>query len=399
MFGRCNLPCIVQKFGGTSVSTLERIKNVAEIVASARKKSCGIAVVVSAMAGVTNKFVGYVNNLNIYEGDPEYDCVVSSGELVTSGLMAIALKNLGINARSYASWQVPIYTNDSYGHAVIQKIDSGNLQNDISCGIVPVVCGFQGVSSENRITTLGRGGSDLTAVAVSAAINADLCEIYSDVDGVYTIDPNFYPEAKKIEKMNFYEMLEMSSYGAKVLQEQSVDYAMSKNVTIRVASSFVDNGGTIISENISAKFFRGLAVTHNLSQIKIFHDNQLNLDGIITLLKKHFIRAELLKSNESNMAILMIDKKKTILALEILKNSGLASSVKQEISRGRFSQVSVIGSAFSADVCARLSKVLDDKKINVLNASTFDYRIGFVIPSDQLLNAISVLHKYCELDK
>ncbi|MDR1560814.1 MAG: aspartate kinase [Holosporaceae bacterium] len=393
------MSCIVKKFGGTSVATLERIKNVANIIADSLGKKHTVVAVVSAMAGVTNKFVNYINNLDTYEGDPEYDCVVSSGELVTSGLLAIALKNLGINAKSYASWQVPIFTDNNHGRAIIQKIDPVNLQSDISCGIVPVICGFQGVSPDNRVTTLGRGGSDLTAVAISSAINADLCEIYSDVDGVYTVDPNLYPEAKKIEEVSFCEMLEMASYGAKVLQEQSVDYAMNKNVTIRVASSFIDNGGTIISKNIPMKHFRGLAITHNLSQMKISYGSDSNLKDIIALLKKNFIRVEILHDKGSNKTIFMIDRKKAMVALKILRDSGLTPFAKQEFPKKHFSQISVIGSSFSESVCKKLSNALEDEKINVFSCSIFDYRINVIIPSDQLLNAIRVLHQYCELDK
>ncbi|MDR1335162.1 MAG: aspartate kinase, partial [Holosporaceae bacterium] len=192
------MPCVVQKFGGTSVATLERICNVADIIARTVKlRHKKPVVVVSAMAGVTNKFVKFVNEMGVFEGDAEYDQVVSSGELVTAGLVAIALRRVGIAARSFAAWQVPIVTDANYGHSVINHVCPTNIMASLEGGAVPVICGFQGINAENKITTLGRGGSDLTAVAVASAVAAEQCEIYSDVDGVYTMDPNFFPEARK----------------------------------------------------------------------------------------------------------------------------------------------------------------------------------------------------------
>jgi aspartate kinase len=390
------LSCIVQKFGGTSVATLERVKSVAGIIASFRKKKHDIVAVVSAMAGVTNKFVNYMNSLDIYEGDPEYDSVVSSGEQVTSGLLAVALKNLGLEAKSYASWQVPIFTNDAHGNATIQKVDPASLKKDISAGIIPVISGFQGVSQENRITTLGRGGSDLTAVAVASAVNADLCEIYSDVDGVYTVDPNLYPEAKKIDRISYREMLEMASQGAKVLQAQSVDCAMRKNIVVRVASSFIDNGGTIISKDISSRSICGLAVTHNLASLKISHNQEEDLKCIIALLEKNFIRVEIFQNHDPLRTSVIMDKKKMIMAMNLLRSCSLVLDFKQEMIRRHFSFLNVVG-LISAEMREELSQLLRRKKIETFGSYHADYRIGFVISTDQLLNAITVLHKHCGL--
>jgi aspartate kinase len=387
----------VQKFGGTSVATLERIKNVADIVARSHKNGRSVVAVVSAMAGVTNKFIGYVQNLNACEGDPEYDHVASSGELVTAGLLAIALKNLGLNAKSYSAWQVPIFTNGNYGCATILKIDPQNLKNDIANGVIPVICGFQGVSPENRITTLGRGGSDLTAVAVASAVDADLCEIYSDVDGVYTVDPNLYHEARRIEGVNYYEMLEMASQGAKILQEQSVDYAMKKRVVVRVASSFVDNGGTIISEKIPPRDFRGLAITPSLSLIKVSH--KADDASILRLLEKHFIRAEILKSGESEKTSLLLDKKKAIIAINVLKSCEFVRNVKQIAVRRPSSQISVIGSSISEKIGKTLANVLETAKIDTFGLSITDHKVNLIISGDKLLESIALLHKYCGLEK
>jgi aspartate kinase len=351
------------------------------------------------MAGVTNKFIGYMNSLGIYEGDPEYDSVVSSGELVTSGLLAVALKNLGLKAKSYASWQVPIFTSDTHGNAIIQKVDSISLKKDISAGIIPVISGFQGVSSENRITTLGRGGSDLTAVAVASAVDADLCEIYSDVDGVYTVDPNLYPEAKKIDRINYREMLEMASQGAKILQAQSVNYAMNRNVVVRVASSFVDDGGTIISGDVSSRPVCGLAVIHNLALLEVYYGCEGDLNDIMELLEKNFIRAEIFQNHNSLSASIIVDKKKVVTAMHVLKNCGLTLNFKQKMIRRHFSSLNVVGVLVSEEIGEELSQLLRSKKIEIFGNYHTDHRISFVISTDQLLSAVAVLHKHCGLDQ
>ena len=394
------MTCIVQKFGGTSVATLERINNVADIVAKSKAKGTDIIVVVSAMAGVTNKFVEYVQNLNASEGDPEYDQVVSSGESVTAGLLAIALKNRGLNARSYASWQVPIKTDDRHGRATISDVEVENLQRDLKNGIVPVVCGFQGLSPENRITTFGRGGSDLTAVAVASAVEADLCEIYSDVDGVYTVDPNIYPDAKKLEHVNYGEMLKMAAQGAKVLQEQSVSYAMRKNVIIRVASSFIDGAGTIISGEISSKPFIGLAVTHNLSHIRVAYASAEDLEKIKNLLEFNHIDFSILKQNQcKNKITIVVDKRKDWITVNLLKNSESVVSVKREVARRHLSKISVIGRDCSEKNCIETVEAMKNIKLEVINPSVGDYQTDFLVSSSQLTEAISFLHQYCGLDK
>ncbi len=389
------MSCVVQKFGGTSVSTLERIKNVADIVLRSTAKYENVVVVVSAMAGVTNKFIRYVSDMKVFEGDPEYDSVVSSGELVTSGLMAIALKNIGIKARSYTSWQVPIITDNNHGCAMIQSIDPSNINRDLKKGIVPVVCGFQGISNENKITTLGRGGSDLTAVAIASAIKADLCEIYSDVDGVYTVDPNLYSDAKKIDSINYEEMLEMASQGANILQERSVDYARKNNVTVRVASSFIDTGGTIISSKAKSLSFCGIAVTHNLSQIIVAYKKEEDFLNLSCYLEKEFSRSEIFKNSDANKANIMIDRKENRKIINLLKRCDFIESVKQEVVRKHFSKISVVGSFVCKEIADDFTEELKRNKIESCGYTLKDYRLNFIIPSNQLLNSISVLHKYC----
>jgi aspartate kinase len=393
------LSCVVQKFGGTSVATIDRIKNVANIVAKAKCKYDNVAVVVSAMAGVTNKFVEYANDLQAFEGDPEYDSVVSSGELVTSGLMSIALKNAGINSRSYASWQVPIFTDSNYGMAKISNVDPKNILKDFSCGIVPVVCGFQGITQEQRVTTLGRGGSDLTAVALAAAINANMCEIYSDVDGVYTADPNLYTDARRIDSINYGEMLEMASNGAKVLQEQSVNYAMQNKVVVRVASSFIDTSGTIISSNPSPGPFCGISVLHNLAQIVVTYEKNGNFSDLLSMLEKNAIHAEIFKNEIPQKSTLMVDKKITPAVITSLKKCSFITNVKHEISRKHFSKISVIGSCINDTITSEITAELRKHKIDSFGNSSKRYVTNFIILSSQLLNAVAVLHKYCGLSK
>lgn len=392
------MSCIVQKFGGTSVATLERIQHVADIIARTYRAGNQVLAVVSAMAGVTNRFVEYAHNLHACEGEPEYDSVVSSGELVTSGLLAIALKNLGIDARSYASWQVPISTDNNYGQAKILHVDNRNLLHDIDNGIIPVISGFQGVSSEHKITTLGRGGSDLTAVAVAASVKADICEIYSDVDGIYTVDPNLYSDARKIDQISDIEMLEMSAHGAKVMQERSVDYAMQKNVTIKVVSSFVDNGGTIISKSIAPKKFSGLAVAQHLARIHIVCVANDNCHKIDSLLAQHFIRAEVCEPRNSKEHDILIDKEKVATAINVLNNCDFVTEARQEVIRKGCSRISVIGKCNTDSVVSELVHVLNRNHIDVLAMSYATYRINFVIAVEQLMSAISILHKYCGLE-
>ncbi|MDR3156204.1 MAG: aspartate kinase [Holosporaceae bacterium] len=391
---------IVQKFGGTSVATLERIRNVADIVARTVKlQKKNPVVVVSAMAGVTNKFIKFVNEMGIFEGDAEYDQVVSSGEFVTAGLVAIALRNVGIGARSFAAWQVPIITDANYGRAVIGSIDPNGIRKNLENGVVPVICGFQGISPEKKITTLGRGGSDLTAVAVASAIAAELCEIYSDVDGVYTTDPNFFPEARKIEEISYQEMLEMSMHGAKVLQAQSVEYARRHNMVIRVASSFVDNGGTTISHKISPKPFCALAVTHNLSFIKIVHEKEGDIDEIVKILQMHVVQVihKKILQNGSHKFIIVVDKKQTDFIMNLLSGMSFVSSVGREMVRKSFSQINVIGTAALANVSNHLIGELKKSRIDAFIGSSSPFRIGLIVPSDKLIDAVDALHKYCGL--
>ncbi|MBE6447299.1 MAG: aspartate kinase [Alphaproteobacteria bacterium] len=385
---------IVQKFGGTSVATLERIKHVAEIIAKTREIADVVAVV-SAMAGVTNKFVNYVYDLGGREGDPEYDFVVSSGEIVTAGLLATALKSLGVVSRSYAGWQVPIITSNRFGSAFIQSVDPSDLEMDLKKGVVPVVCGFQGIDENNRITTLGRGGSDLTAVAISDAVKAERCDIYSDVDGVYTVDPNLYAKARRLRSISYNEMLEMSAFGAKVLQEQSVAYALEKNVKVRVASTFVENDGTIICHNVTDKKFCGLAVQHNVVQVKIFHNNVEKV--IQNELSSHFIRYDVLQSGDGKFSIIM-DRKRLATARQILSSIEGVINIKQEMVRRHCSRISVIGRDLNNDDVNEIRSLVNASGIEVFCCSKSRYGINLVLLTEHLLKAVDILHRNCGLE-
>ena len=237
---------IVQKFGGTSVGDMDRIRNVAKRVKSEVDAGHEVAVVVSAMSGTTNQLVQWASEIGPMHDAREYDTIVATGEQVTVGLLSIALQNIGIDARSWLGWQIPIRTDNLHGSARIDEIDSTKMRERLAQGQVAVVAGFQGIGPDGRITTLGRGGSDTSAVALAAALDADRCDIYTDVDGVYTTDPRIAPKAKKLDSITFEEMLEMASLGAKVLQTRSVAMAMRHNVNLQVRSSFSDIPGTFV---------------------------------------------------------------------------------------------------------------------------------------------------------
>lgn len=279
---------LVQKYGGTSVGTLDRINSVAKRIKTSIEQGHQVVIVVSAMAGVTNQLVSYANSVHSYEGDREYDVIISSGEQIAAGLIAMSLKNLGLDAKSYMAWQLPIITDTNHGQANILDVYVDKIIADIDLGVIPIICGFQGVSRLDEVTTIGRGGSDLTAVAVAAALKADVCEIYSDVDGVYTADPNKISSAKLIKSINYNEMLEFSLNGAKVLQGKAIDYAMKHNVKIRAASSFINSHGTLVSANKSMD--RDIIGICSSSSLVNFNVSCSKIEKIVDTLNDNFIR-------------------------------------------------------------------------------------------------------------
>ena len=265
---------VVQKYGGTSMGTIERIRNVAKRVAKTYDAGNDMVVVVSAMSGETNKLVALANDVCEFPDAREYDVLVASGEQVSIALLAMCLKSMGYKAKSYHGWQVPIITDSVFSKARIEKIDDAKMRADLKDGDILIVAGFQGVDSEGNVTTLGRGGSDTSAVALAAALKADVCEIYTDVDGVYTTDPNICSDARKIEKVSYDEMLELASLGAKVLQIRSVEFAKKYDVDVHVRSSFNDNPGTMVTKedkDMEAVLVSGIAYDKNEAKIAVMH--------------------------------------------------------------------------------------------------------------------------------
>ncbi|MDZ3838883.1 MAG: aspartate kinase, partial [Rhodospirillales bacterium] len=263
---------LVQKFGGTSVADIDRIKAVALRVKRSVDEGNQVAVVVSAMAGVTNQLVGYVSAISPLHDAREYDVVVASGEQVTAGLMALALQELGITSRSWLGWQLPLRTDDAHGRARIEAVETDEIARRMAAGEVPVLAGFQGRAEDGRITTLGRGGSDTSAVALAAALRADCCDIYTDVDGVYTSDPRIVARARKLERITYEEMLEMASLGAKVLQTRAVELAMRYAVRLQVLSSFEDVPGTLVvgeDEIVEQELVSGIAYSRDEAKITL----------------------------------------------------------------------------------------------------------------------------------
>ena len=263
---------IVQKYGGTSVGTIERIEAVAQKVAAARKRGDDVVVVVSAMSGETNRLIALANQIDDRPDPREMDVLVSTGEQVTIALLCMALKKIGCPARSYTGGQIRILTDHAHGKARIQEIDDAPVRADLKAGLVVVVAGFQGVDEDGNITTLGRGGSDTTAVAMAAALQADECQIFTDVDGVYTTDPRVEPKARRLDRITFEEMLEMASLGSKVLQIRSVEFAGKYNVPLRVLSSFEEGGGTLITfedDGMEEAKIAGIAFTRDEAKLTI----------------------------------------------------------------------------------------------------------------------------------
>lgn len=398
---------IVAKFGGTSVADVKRIEGAAGKVAREVALGHKVAVVVSAMSGVTNQLVDYCNQVSQLHDAREYDVVVASGEQVTSGLMAMALQKLGVPARSWLGWQVPVHTNDVHGKARIQSIDTVELLKRLNAGEVAVIPGFQGMAPDGRVTTLGRGGSDTSAVAVAAALNADRCDIYTDVDGVYTTDPRIVPQAKKIARIAYEEMLELASVGAKVLQTRSVEIAMKKNVNLQVLSSFDDAigsdlPGTLVTteDNImEQELVTGVAYTRDEAKVtligvpdvpgvaaKIFSplaDAAVNVDMIVQNISADG------KTTDVTFTVPRADLPRTH---ETIKKMDLKyARLETSDSVAKISVVGV-GMRSHAGVANTMFKTLAAKGINIQVISTSEIKISVLIEQDYVELAVRSLH-------
>jgi len=400
---------IVMKFGGTSVANMERIRIVAERVKKETEAGNQVAVVVSAMSGTTDQLVAWTAEASPLHDAREYDAVVSSGEQITAGLLALALQNIDVSARSFLGWQVPIKTNNNHGSARIKDIDATLMIDRLEDNIVCVMAGFQGVSDDNRITTLGRGGSDTSAVALAAALKADRCDIYTDVAGVYTTDPRIVPAARKLDKITYEEMLEMASLGAKVLQTRSVAMAMNHGVRLQVLSSFEDTPGTLVvdeDEIVEKQVVSGIAYAKNEAKITLVGvENTPGIAGeIFGPLAQGNINVDMIIQNISE------DGKKTALtftvpendmdkALNILKAMGHVKYDKL-ISDTNVVKISVIGVGMRshAGIAARMFETLAKKGINIQVISTSEIKISVLIRAEYYELAVRALHTAFGLD-
>ena len=401
---------IVQKFGGTSVANTERFQAVADLVVDSINSGTNVAVVVSAMAGETQRLINLAKELQETPDPREYDALVSSGEQVSAALLAIALKERNFLSKSYTAHQLGLVTDNSHGRARINSIDTSALKKDIESGVVPVITGFQGVNSSGDITTLGRGGSDTTAVALAVALKANECQIFTDVDGVYTTDPNVYKKAKKIEKICFEEMLELSSLGAKVLQIRSVEFASKYEMPIRVLSSFDSSGGTLITKeenSLESAIISGITCTSDDSKIILrdVPDTPGIAAKILSPVSEAGIEIDVIVQNVGSDRLtdftFTVKRDQSQMAVDILKTlveslGGGEIELVREISK-----VSVVGVGMKshAGVAARMFKALADKKINIDMISTSEIKISVVVSKEKAEEAVIALHDEFELEK
>jgi aspartate kinase len=402
---------VVQKYGGTSVGDVERIKNVASRVIKTRKQGNEVVVVVSAMAGETDKLVRLAQQISSTPDERELDVLLSTGEQVTIALLAMTLKSMGVDARSYLGFQIKIATDSAFGKARITGIEAERIRDDLKAGRIVVVAGFQGADESDNITTLGRGGSDTTAVAVAAALRADLCEIYTDVDGVYTTDPNICPTARKLSKISYDEMLEMASLGAKVLQTRSVEFAKKYDVPIHVRSSFNDNPGTIVQkEDTEMEQVVVSGVTYNKNEAKIEATHVPDLPGIAARLFKPIADANIVvdmiiqtSSAEKGYAdvAFTVPKSDYPKALQILKETVREVGGKEVLSDENIAKVSIVGAGMRShsNVAAQMFMALAKEGINIHMISTSEIKISCVINSKYTELAVRALHDAFELDK
>jgi aspartate kinase len=402
---------VVQKYGGTSVGDIDRIRNVARRVIHTRDEGHRVVVVVSAMAGETDKLIRLARQVTPDPDEREMDVLVSTGEQVTIALLAMTLKSMGCDAKSYLGFQIKIATDSAFGKARITGIESEKVLEDLRNGRVVVVAGFQGVDESENITTLGRGGSDTTAVAVAAAIRADVCEIYTDVDGVYTTDPNICPKARKLSRISYDEMLEMASLGAKVLQIRSVEFAKKYDVPIHVRSSFNDNPGTIVcKEEREMERVVVSGVTYNKNEAKIEIMRVPDIPGVAAKLFKPIADANIVvdmiiqtSSTEKGCADLAFTIPKTDFsrALQIVKEGVREIGGKEVLSDENIAKVSIIGVGMRShsSVAAQMFSALAREGINIQMISTSEIKISCVIDSKYTELAVRALHDAFELDK
>ncbi|MEH6827046.1 aspartate kinase [Parasphingorhabdus sp.] len=413
---------IVMKFGGTSMAGIERIRRVAQIVKQQADAGHEVAVVVSAMAGDTDRLVNFCREASSLYDPAEYDVVVASGEQVTAGLLAIALQSLGARARSWLGWQMPIHTIEAHSKARIDSIDATALTAAMQSGEIAIIPGFQGVSEDGRITTLGRGGSDTSAVAIAAAVKADRCDIYTDVDGVYTSDPRIVTRARKLKKVTFEEMLELASVGAKVLQTRSVGLAMKEGVRIQVLSSFTDEnspvaddlpGTMIISEDemetddMEGQLITGIAHDKNESKITLTRvpDRPGAVANIFAPLADAAINVDMIIQNvgrekgETDVTF-TVPSADLDQAMQVLEGAQESIGFNRLIPDSNVAKISVVGVGMKshAGIAATMFKALAERGVNIQAITTSEIKVSVLIEEDYTELALRVLHTAYGLD-
>ena len=401
---------IVMKFGGTSVADLDRIRNVAARVKREVDAGHQVAVVVSAMSGTTNQLVKWCQDLSPLHDAREYDVVVATGEQVTVGLTAIALQAIGVEARSWQGWQVPIITDNAHGKARVDRIEGDELIRRMEQGQVPVVAGFQGLEpSRNRITTLGRGGSDLSAVALAAALKADRCDIYTDVDGIYTTDPRMVPKARKLEKISYEEMLELASVGAKVLQTRSVELAMKARVRVQVLSSFEDKPGSLVvdeDEIMEKPIVSGIAYSRDEAKVTLRRvpDRPGVAARVFGPLSAANVNVDMIVQNVGadggTDLTFTVGRSDLPRARDILEKAKAELGYEALIADADVAKISVVGIGMRthAGVAATMFKTLAEKGINIQVISTSEIKVSVLVAADYTELAVRALHTAYGLD-
>ncbi len=405
---------IVVKFGGTSVANPERIEKAAMKVAAEVKRGHQVAVVVSAMAGMTNQLIDYCKQITPDYDESEHDAVVAAGEQIVAGLMAMALRKHGVTARSFQGWQVPILCDFNHRRARIIDIPTANIEAEFAMGSMPVIAGFQGVTAESDITTLGRGGSDTTAVAIAAALKADRCDIYTDVDGVYTTDPRVTPQAHKIDRISYEEMLELASLGAKVLHTRSVELAMAKQVPVQVLSSFDDAigsdlPGTLVTKEediVEQMIVNGVAFTRN--EAKVTMRNVPDVPGVAAnifgplaeaSLNVDMIVQNISSDGKSTDMTFTVSREDLQKAIEILKKIPALNGIEIE-SDATVAKLSVVGIGMRSHsgVAQKMFRALAEKNINILVITTSEIKVSVLVSDEYVELGVRALHTAFDLD-
>jgi aspartate kinase len=404
---------IVMKFGGTSMAGIERIRHVASLVKREAEAGNEVAVVVSAMAGETDRLVQLCREAASLYDPREYDVVVASGEQVTSGLLAITLQGMGLNARSYMGWQLPIRTTTSHSAALIDHIEVDVLERVFTAGGIAVIPGFQGVSGEGDVATLGRGGSDTSAVALAAAMKADRCDIYTDVDGVYTTDPRIVPRARKLPVITYEEMLELASVGAKVLQTRSVGLAMRHNLPIKVLSSFEDRPGTLVvgddyleGQDMERQLITGIAHDKNEAMITLIGlpDRPGTVAAIFGPLAEASINVDMIvqsvHAGGKSIVTFTVPEASLAQSVETLRQVKESLAFDEIITDTNIVKVSAVGVGMRSNpgVAARMFSALADRGINIMAISTSEIKVSVLIPEEYTELAVRVLHTSYGLD-